>query len=120
LLIGSIVHDPAIVSPELVDDMVSAACRSFGTAAVVNAALRTSRRQDVRLIGCPTLVVGGERDRLVSPRSLDDVATSITGARLEVMPDVGHHPMFERPDDFNVLLRGFFDDLRAADRPANR
>jgi pimeloyl-ACP methyl ester carboxylesterase len=116
LLLRSVVHDPAIVSRELAVDMVTAACRSPGTAAALNAALRAVRHQDLRSITCPTLIVGGSRDRLVPVASLNYVAAGIAGARREIMPEVGHHPMFERPEAFNALLRGFLLDVGSPDQ----
>lgn len=106
LLLGLIIHDPDIVPRDLAVDMVSAVCRSSDRPAL-KAALRAVRQQDVPAIGCPTLIVGGDRDRLVPETSLDQVAAAIDGARREVMPMVGHHPMFERPEEFNAMLCGF-------------
>jgi pimeloyl-ACP methyl ester carboxylesterase len=119
LLLSAIVHDPAIVSRELAEEMVTAACRSPGTAAALKAALPAVRQQDLRSIACPTLIVGGGCDRLVPVASLDYVADRIAGARRELMPDAGHHPMFECPDEFNDLLCTFLQavnrDLHAND-----
>jgi pimeloyl-ACP methyl ester carboxylesterase len=88
-------------------DMVTAACRSPGKAAALKAALRAVRHQDLRSITCPTLIVGGGRDRRVPVTSLNYVAAGTAGARRGVLPEVGHHPMFERPEAFNALLHSF-------------
>jgi pimeloyl-ACP methyl ester carboxylesterase len=114
LLIGSAVHNPAIVSRELAGHMMSAACCSRGTAAAIIAALAAVRMQDLRPITCPTLVVGGGRDRLVPEASLRYSAAAIPGARVEILEDVGHAPMFECPVAFNELLRSFLDEMTAA------
>jgi pimeloyl-ACP methyl ester carboxylesterase len=116
LLLSSVVHDPAVVPRELAMDMVTAACRSPGMAAALKAGLRAVRHQDFRSIACPTLIVGGGRDRLVPVASLDYVAAGIAGARREIMPKVGHHPMFERPDVFNAVLRSFLLDVGSPDQ----
>ena len=39
----------------------------------------------------------------------------ISGARLEIMSDVGHHPMFEQPEVFNALLFDFLDGIARSD-----
>ncbi|MDZ7827098.1 MAG: hypothetical protein U5R48_15065 [Gammaproteobacteria bacterium] len=36
----------------------------------------------------------------------DDLATTIPGARLEVIPGAGHSPQFETPEAFNRILLG--------------
>jgi pimeloyl-ACP methyl ester carboxylesterase len=114
LLIGRVVHHPAYVSRELATHMMTAACCSRGTAAAILAAVRALRRQDLRPITCPTLIVGGSRDRLVSETSLRHYAAAIPGARHEVLPGAGHIPMFECPAAFNALLASFFDQVAAA------
>jgi cis-3-alkyl-4-acyloxetan-2-one decarboxylase len=114
LLIGQVVDDPSGVSRELASHMMTAACYSRGTAAAILAALRALRGQDLRQITCPTLVVGGGRDRLVSEASLKYYAVAIPGARRAMLPAVGHIPMFECPAAFNALLRSFLEEVAAA------
>ena len=110
LLIGQAVHDPSAVSRGLAAHMITTACCSSGTPAALWAALREIRRREPRPIACPTLVVGGRRDRLVSATSLDSLTAAITGARCEMIPGAGHHPMFECPEVFNELMRNFLAD----------
>ena len=59
------------------------------------------------LISCPTLVVWGQKDRLISVRDADRFATLIPGARKVLYPDTGHMSMLERPEEFNSLLADF-------------
>jgi pimeloyl-ACP methyl ester carboxylesterase len=113
-LIGWVVHDPSVISRELAADMITTACRAPGTAAAVRASLRDMHQQNGGLIACPTLVVAGRWDRIVSLTSIGHVAAAIPGARYEIIPDAGHNPMFERPETFNALLRSFLGEFRAA------
>jgi pimeloyl-ACP methyl ester carboxylesterase len=55
----------------------------------------------------PTLLVGGEHDRLFAPDVLQDVAAAIPGARFERVPYAGHSPYFETPDEFNRIVGEF-------------
>jgi pimeloyl-ACP methyl ester carboxylesterase len=55
----------------------------------------------------PTLLVGGEHDRLFAPDVLTDVAAAIPGARFERIPVVGHSPYFEAPEEFNRIVGEF-------------
>lgn len=55
----------------------------------------------------PTLLIGGEHDRLFAPTVLQDVAAAIPGARFVQLPYAGHSPYFETPDEFNRVLGEF-------------
>jgi len=114
LIIGRVVDDPANVPSDLATHMISAACYARGTAPAIHATLRALRRNHGRQITCPTLIVSGARDRLVSETSLKYCAAATPGARHEVLEAVGHIPMFECPAAFNALLRSFLDDIAAA------
>jgi pimeloyl-ACP methyl ester carboxylesterase len=57
-----------------------------------------------RLITSPTLVIGGEEDAVFSVAEQRALAASIGGARLHLMPGIGHTPHWEDPDGFAALL----------------
>ncbi|MBI2159319.1 MAG: alpha/beta fold hydrolase [Candidatus Rokubacteria bacterium] len=58
-------------------------------------------------IACPTLVVAGERDRMVSLASKEALADGIPGARLALVSDSGHATHYDQPDAFNRLVLKF-------------
>jgi pimeloyl-ACP methyl ester carboxylesterase len=58
-------------------------------------------------IACPTLIVWGDGDRLISVRDADVFAELIPDSRKVVFEDTGHMAMLERPAAFNALLREF-------------
>lgn len=58
-------------------------------------------------IACPTLIVWGEEDHLVSVRDADVFAELIPDSRKVIFEDTGHMAMLERPAAFNALLRDF-------------
>ena len=60
-------------------------------------------------IGCPTLVVWGEKDAIIPVRDADTFVELIKGARKVTFEDTGHVPMLERPRTFNACL----EDSRA-------
>ncbi len=64
-------------------------------------------RHRVPEIVCPTLIVWGDRDRVITPRDADRFAELIPGARKVVFEDTGHVAMLERPVEFNALLAEF-------------
>lgn len=58
-------------------------------------------------INIPTLVLVGEEDTLTPPEEAERMAQAIPGVRYEIIPEAGHLPNLERPDEFNRLLAGF-------------
>jgi pimeloyl-ACP methyl ester carboxylesterase len=63
------------------------------------------RAQDISV---PTLVIYGELDAgLIDAARF--LATAIPGATLEMIPEAGHSPQFERPELFNAVLRRHLD-----------
>jgi pimeloyl-ACP methyl ester carboxylesterase len=58
-------------------------------------------------IACPTLIVWGDSDRVITVRDADVFAELIPGARKIVLEDTGHIAMIERPAKFNALLEDF-------------
>jgi pimeloyl-ACP methyl ester carboxylesterase len=60
-------------------------------------------------ITAPTLVIGGEQDALYSVEEQAAAAAAIPGARLELYPDTGHCPNWERPDRVAADLARFVD-----------
>ncbi|HEX6208742.1 MAG TPA: alpha/beta hydrolase [Actinomycetota bacterium] len=55
----------------------------------------------------PILVVIGEEDRLVDPEESRTLATSLPGAEVLGLEDVGHAPFLEAPEAFNDAVLAF-------------
>jgi 4,5:9,10-diseco-3-hydroxy-5,9,17-trioxoandrosta-1(10),2-diene-4-oate hydrolase len=66
-------------------------------------------RPHLERIACPTLVVWGDRDRVISRRDLEVFAELIPGARKVMYEDTGHMSQLERPAEFNALLAQFLE-----------
>ncbi|MCW3063522.1 MAG: alpha/beta hydrolase fold protein [Solirubrobacterales bacterium] len=58
-------------------------------------------------IRCPTLIVWGDRDRMVPVRDADEFERAIPGARKVIFRDTGHMAMIERPAGFNRVVEEF-------------
>jgi pimeloyl-ACP methyl ester carboxylesterase len=58
-------------------------------------------------IACPTLIVWGDRDRLITVRDADVFEELIPNSRKVIFEDTGHVAMLERPAAFNALLEDF-------------
>ena len=66
-------------------------------------------------IETPTLIIYGDLDMPLLVESSLKLAQLIPDATVEVIPETGHSPQWERPALFNAALRGFLD--RVAVRP---
>jgi pimeloyl-ACP methyl ester carboxylesterase len=62
-------------------------------------------------ISAPTLVIVGERDLPVVHATSKALATGIRGARLVVLPGVGHMSNMEAPEAFNSAMLSFLAQL---------
>jgi pimeloyl-ACP methyl ester carboxylesterase len=69
---------------------------------------RRDLREELSEISAPTLLVWGERDRLVPSRLAGEWQRLIPQARL-VLLDCGHVPMLEAPDELAGAMRTFLD-----------
>jgi len=59
---------------------------------------RADSRPTMATIKCPTLVLTGDQDMLISNTLSKEMADGIGGAKLVVIPDCGHCPQPERPE----------------------
>jgi pimeloyl-ACP methyl ester carboxylesterase len=57
----------------------------------------------------PTLATVGELDLVLPPRFSEAIVERIAGASLLVVPESGHQPFQEFPEDYNRTLRDFWD-----------
>jgi pimeloyl-ACP methyl ester carboxylesterase len=73
----------------------------------LEAVLDYAIRERLGEIACPTLIVWGERDRLINVRDADVFAELIPNSRKVVFDDTGHMSMLEHPERFNPLLEQF-------------
>lgn len=71
---------------------------------------RADISHEARLIRAPTLLVWGERDRLVPLSVAAEWQQAVSSSELVVLPGVGHVPMVERPGEFAQLLLEFLDE----------
>ncbi len=64
-------------------------------------------RERLVKIACPTLIVWGRKDRLITVRDAEVFGELIEDSRVVIFPDTGHLAMLERPAAFNALLEEF-------------
>src|ERR687894_1097304 len=103
------VLDPNDLSEAVVED----AGRS--TAAAVGGTLSVARREisrgrlarQARIIKIPLLLVAGEEDQIVDPQAVGAWSRSVDQAKLCLLDECGHLPMFERTVEFNAQILAF-------------
>jgi pimeloyl-ACP methyl ester carboxylesterase len=64
-------------------------------------------RERLPEIACPTLIVWGDGDRLITVKDADVFEELIPDSRKVIFEDTGHMTMLERPAAFNALLKDF-------------
>ena len=65
---------------------------------------RPDARSRLPDIAVPTLIVVGDQDTVSPPAVAQDMAAAIPHARLVVLPDCGHAPTLEKPQEVNRAL----------------
>ena len=58
-------------------------------------------------IDIPTLLLWGRHDGFVNTKYVSQFAKLIPGAKLDLIPDVGHYPHVERPDETAERILAF-------------
>jgi pimeloyl-ACP methyl ester carboxylesterase len=107
--LGVVVRHPSKLDPALAAEQI----RGAGTPGFIQgfeAVLHYEIRDRLQEIACPTLIVWGDRDRLISVRDADVFAELIPNSRKVVFGDTGHMSQLERPEAFNALLEEFLSE----------
>jgi pimeloyl-ACP methyl ester carboxylesterase len=103
---------PQYVSDELAHEMVRSARRTDGFLPALQALAGYDLEKELPKISCPTLIVWGANDQLVSVKDAERLEDLIPDSRREVFERTGHVAMLERPERFNRLLREFLAEER--------
>ena len=107
---------PILVSPDRRHDVaLIAAVRAMAAGTGAERFLRQQRaimtRADAQpglaAIACPTLLIMGRQDGIVTRAHQEEMLAAIPRARLEIVDDCGHLASLERPEAINALLEAF-------------
>jgi pimeloyl-ACP methyl ester carboxylesterase len=106
--IGATTARPVDIPDDVVADLRGITYRAFRTVLRCNAAYVAERSVPERLaaLDVPLLVIFGAADPRWEPSSAQRYA-AVPDARVEMLPGVGHIPMFEAPESTGKLLLGF-------------
>jgi pimeloyl-ACP methyl ester carboxylesterase len=117
--------DPALVTDERVERALRFAARPHGTAVMletlralgglrgVHPVWRRELMTEVAAGGVPTLLVWGDRDRVLPPTHLDAARRHLPHARSHLFAGTGHMPQIERAEEFARLVSRFWAESGA-------
>ena len=60
-----------------------------------------------RVKNLPTQIIWGKQDGILPLSAVESYQQAISGSKLSVLDDCGHHPEIEKPDEFIDLVRQF-------------
>lgn len=96
-------------SPEIIGEQnADPSIHEMMMAKLLTQHLSNDWRDIVPTIKVPTMIVMGGKSHFDSPLLWEWLQKSISGSRLEVLPDAGHSFYESHPDEFTVLVSEFF------------
>ena len=113
------VHDPTVLTDEMVDDFYRcmslpgaqkaymAVFRAIGNFNGPRAEILQFIRENLANIASPTLIVWGKQDRSLPVSHADVAKEGIPSAQLNVFDPCGHMLPTEHPEEFNNLVLEF-------------
>ena len=117
-LLVNIFHDPKSCTPEILDEVYAEVKKPFAGWAftrqqrdeVLPKGLRTVYLSRLNEIKIPTLILHGQYDKAVPLACAEEAHSLIAGSELSIIPDAGHWPQREKPQEFLQALLGFLRD----------
>ena len=114
-MLAAAVHRMDKVSPDTFQQILKIARDqdAFETVMALNRNLldldlkRTGLRARLNELDIPTLIIWGDKDRYMSPKFAKIAQREIPGSKLVILPDCGHSPMLEHPEEFTAAIRQF-------------
>jgi len=108
-------YDPEIASKELVDDVfriINDRHSVIRILAMAKSAIRHNMKDELHKITIPVSLIWGKNDKITPPEVAVEFSEELPDAELHWIDKCGHAPMMERPDEFNVLLKGFLEKVK--------
>lgn len=124
-LIKRIFYRPPDFLEEIIPEMVRVRCLPHGPHVMLQ-----SVRSGLNLLGLRPehqilnrlgqlngrlLAVWGEEDLVIPPISVEDVLSVAPASTVHVMPECGHWPHMEKPEEFNEILTSFLSGRSSPD-----
>jgi pimeloyl-ACP methyl ester carboxylesterase len=107
-------YDAGAMPPAAVHGWLESAAAHVDTRTAARALLSDDPRYDLDRVTCPTLVVWGAHDRLISVEDGFEFARRLR-APIRVVPGAGHLLIGERPEECAAILAEWLDGVRQVD-----
>ncbi len=108
-VLALVARHPSRIASDMAFEGLMKGSAKPGFETALHACLDYDFRDRLPQIGCPVLVVWGEKDAIIPVADSDRFVELIEGARKIVIEDTGHVPMLERPPTFNGILQEFLE-----------
>jgi pimeloyl-ACP methyl ester carboxylesterase len=108
-------YDPEVATKELVDEVfqtVNDRNRVIRILAMAKSAIRHNMAKELHKISIPVCLIWGRNDKITPPEVAEEFHQLIPHSELHWIDKCGHAPMMERPEEFNVYLNKFLDQLK--------
>ncbi len=109
-------YDPATATKDLVDDVyriINDRHSVIRILAMAKSAIRHNMNKDLHKIHIPVSLIWGRDDKITPPEVAVEFNELLPDSELHWIDKCGHAPMMERPEEFNVFLKGFLDKIKA-------
>jgi 2-hydroxy-6-oxonona-2,4-dienedioate hydrolase len=109
-------YDPNAATKELVDEVFEITnnrIKVIKIIALAKSAIRNNLGEELSQIKQPTCLVWGNNDTITPPFVGREFNRLIPNSELHFVDKCGHAPMMEVPDEFNRILEGFLQKLKA-------
>jgi len=118
LLMTVAAHPAKLPGPLAAQQVLGSGKPGFSDA--LEAMCRYPLRDRLEKIGCPTLLLWGDKDLLVPVKDADIFEELIPDARKIIYKDTGHVSMMERPARFNSDVKAFLDEAPGEQQPVEQ
>jgi len=116
LLLVVAAHPSKLPGPLAAEQVLGSGKPGFSDA--LEAMCRYPLRDRLEKISCPTLILWGDKDRLVPLKDAAVFEQLIPDSRKIIYKDTGHVSMMERPARFNEDVRAFLQEAPGEQQPA--
>ena len=109
-------YDPKIATKELVDDVyatVNDIRKGIRVVITAKSAVRHNLEDKLNKIQTPTLLIWGLQDTVTPPWVGEKFHELIPNSKLVFFDQCGHAPMMEKPEEFNIELGKFLNDVES-------
>ena len=104
-LANRLTNDPILISK--MHDLIRRTTPKGLIGSSLGMAGRKDMHQTLRRLVCPILIIAGERDKITSLGTSQDLLNTCQSGEMVIIPNAGHLPMMEEPDLMSKALLTF-------------